>query len=72
MFTIFIALILIAVGSDWERAEEAKERRHRKLMELEKRKRENNRRKVTRTIAKDGSGRDIAKEIIEKKGENNE
>ena len=65
MFTIFIALILIAVGSDWERAEEAKERRHRELMELEERKRANNRRKVTRTIAKDGSGRVIAQEIIE-------
>lgn len=65
MFTIFIALILIAVGSDWERAEEAKERRHRELMELEKRKRANNRRKVTRTIAKDDSGRVIAQEIIE-------
>lgn len=65
MFTIFIALILIAVGSDWERAEEAKERRHRELMELEKRKRANNRRKVTRTIAKDNSGRVLAQEIIE-------
>ena len=65
MFTIFIALILIAVGSDWERAEEAKERRHRELMELEKRKRANNRRKVTRTIAKDDSGRVLAQEIIE-------
>ena len=65
MFTIFIALILIAVGSDWERAEEAKERWHRELMELEKRKRANNRRKVTRTVAKDGSGRVIAQEIIE-------
>ena len=65
MFTIFIALILIAVGSDWERAEEAKERRYRELMELEKRKRANNRRKVTRTVAKDGSGRVIAQEIIE-------
>ena len=65
MLTIFIALILIAVGSDWERAEEAKERRHRELMELEKRKRANNRRKVTRTIAKDASGRVIAQEIIE-------
>ena len=65
MFTIFIALILIAVGSDWERAEEAKERRHRELMELEKRKRANNRRKVTRTVAKDDSGRVIAQEIIE-------
>ena len=65
MFTIFIALILIAVGSDWERAEEAKERRHRELMELEKRKRANSRRKVTRTVAKDGSGRVIAQEIIE-------
>ena len=65
MFTIFIILILIAVGSDWERAEEAKERRHRELMELEKRKRANNRRKVTRTVAKDDSGRVIAQEIIE-------
>ena len=65
MFTIFIALILIAVCSDWERAEEAKERRHRELMELEKRKRANNRRKVTRTIAKDDSGRVLAQEIIE-------
>ena len=65
MFTIFIALILIAIGSDWERAEEAKERRHRELMELEKRKRANNRRKVTRTIAKDDSGRVLAQEIIE-------
>ena len=65
MFTIFIALILIAVGSDWEIAEEAKERRHRELMELEKRKKANNRRKVTRTIAKDGSGRVLAQEIIE-------
>ena len=65
MFTIFIGLILSAIGSDWERAEEAKERRHRELMELEKRKRANNRRKVTRTIAKDGSGRVLAQEIIE-------
>lgn len=68
MFVIFIALILIAIGSDWERAEEAKERRHRELMELmelEKRKRANNRRKVTRTIAKDDSGRVLAQEIIE-------
>lgn len=65
MFTIFIGLILIAIGSDWERAEEAKERRHRELMELEKRKRTNNRKKVTRTIAKDDSGRVIAQEIIE-------
>lgn len=69
MFTIFIALILIAIGSDWERAEEAKERRHRELMELEKRKRANNRRKVTRTVAKDGSGRVLAQEIIEDSGD---
>ena len=72
MFTIFIALILIAVGSDWERAEEAKERRHRELMELEKRKRANNRRKVTRTVAKDGSGRVLAQEIIEDSGDDYE
>lgn len=69
MFTIFIALILIVIGSDWERAEEAKERRHRELMELEKRKRANNRRKVTRTVAKDGSGRVLAQEIIEDSGD---
>ena len=72
MFTIFIALILIAIGSDWERAEEAKERRHRELMELEKRKRANNRRKVTRTIAKDDSGRILAQEIIEDSGDDYE
>lgn len=72
MFTIFIALILIAIGSDWERAEEAKERRHRELMELEKRKRANNRRKVTRTVAKDGSGRVLAQEIIEDSGDDYE
>ena len=72
MFTIFIALILIAIGSDWERAEEAKERRHRELMELEKRKKANNRRKVTRTVAKDGSGRVLAQEIIEDSGDDYE
>lgn len=72
MFTIFIALILIAIGSDWERAEEAKERRHRELMELEKRKRANNRRKVTRTVAKDSSGRVLAQEIIEDSGDDYE
>lgn len=72
MFTIFIALILIAIGSDWERAEEAKERRHRELMELEKRKRANNRRKVTRTVAKDDSGRVLAQEIIEDSGDDYE
>lgn len=72
MFTIFIALILIAVGSDWERAEEAKERRHRELMELEKRKRASNRRKVTRTVAKDDSGRILAQEIIEDSGDDYE
>lgn len=67
MITIFIALLLIAIGSDWEKSEEAKERRHQERMELAKKKsRSNNsRKKTTRTMAKDNYGRVIMQEVVE-------
>lgn len=67
MITIFIALLLIAIGSDWEKSEEAKERRHQELMELEKKKSrsKNSRKKTTRTMAKDNYGRVIMQEVVE-------
>ena len=67
MFTIFISLLLIAIGSDWEKAEEAKERRHQELMELEKKKSrsKNSRKKTIRTMAKDNYGRVIMQEVVE-------
>ena len=67
MLNIFIALLLIAIGSDWEKSEEAKERRHQELVELEKKKSrsKNSRKKTTRTMAKDNYGRVIIQEIVE-------
>lgn len=51
--------ILIASGSDWERSERNKERRHRELMEAQRK-----HKKVTRRrIIRDENGRCIAEEI---------
>lgn len=67
MFTIFLALILIALGSDWEKSERAKERRHNEFMALEKKKsrRGKPRQKRTRTVARDSYGRIVMQEITE-------
>lgn len=65
MFTIFLALILIAVGSDWEKSERAKERRHRELMEYKRKRDSKPRKKRIRTVARDSYGRVVAQEVIE-------
>lgn len=66
MLIIFICLILIAIGADWETSEKAKERRHKELIDSAKQnKKTSNARKVTRSVAKDTKGNVFAQEVVE-------
>lgn len=66
MIIIFICLILIAIGADWEASEKAKERRHQELMDnVKQNKKTSNSYKVTRSVAKDVKGNVFAQEVVE-------
>jgi len=69
MIIILICIALICFGSDWEASERASERRHKEIMDIERRKLQQKKkskpRKCIRTVAKDKDGRVVAQEIIE-------
>lgn len=58
-----IGCCLEASGSDWEQAERNKERRHRELMEAQRKRKSKSKRVTRRRIIRDENGRFIAEEI---------
>lgn len=66
MITLFILIAIYLACKDWEDSENAKERRHRERMQMEKRKLQRKKHSVrrTRTVAKDREGNVLAQEVV--------